>query len=1390
MTEATDPPVEDEPQAADKPRKKKRWPRRVAVALLLLLILAVGVLLGAPRLLSSAPGRRIVLGQANKRIAGSIKIGSLRLSWTGGQSIKDFELHDVEGRKALAFQEFSADATLLGLLRRRADVGTVLLAGLEADLKLDESGRMNLLQALAPAEPPSPASAPKRPGPGKSPDEPTEPARVPIDLAALFELQDASIRIDVPGRPPVQVSDLNATVGLKSIDQPIEMSLSAQTEQESLSGALTLEGAVSDLFDAVGRVQPDKARANLKASTSGLPVDGIDQFLGAAGLLRAALGPQLDLSLESAASPDKTQIVLKAQSQNLSSDLAVELQGKALSLSRRGRLSLALTPALLDALSPAAKEQYRLLRKATVEVTLDELSAPLGALDLDATAVRAAITLEDVELTGPPPLGPLALRGFQATFNSPSLSRGARFDLSGAVERDGQANQVNLQGAVQDWLDKSGQPRLDAMQADLEASVADFPLGLIDQIARLDGLLVEALGPKLNAKAVAAGSAAGQTVSLTAQSERLTLELPMTIGETLALSAPGQVNFTLTPSLLERVSPPGSAIRLTEPTAVELSLNRLSAPRPKDGASASEIRPESIELDASLFVDPLKLTGLPEIGAATISDLVARIGGPSLAAVEIVGSALIVPSNDSALAAAALGPQTKVALYAKGSAAGPSGLELPTIQLQVAGENLAVALQGRFSERGDRVALIQPATAQFTLTPALLSHFLPQDGQQATLAAPASIQLTVQPFESPVAAFSLGQLHLKATLAAPELALAGDPKLQGIIVRNLAANLDFNGQANSASVLVKGRIKSPDRPNPALLNAEIKAAGLLKDGLLNPALGPVRVSADLEKFPLALAEAFTAGETSLVALLGPALTANIKAEIADVSKPSKSLDLKAENGRLALDAGLALGEQLELSRPATLNYTMTPEAFAVLVPPPPPIEGQGPPARLLNLASNATIKAQIDSLHLPMKTRAEEPGPAIDLANASFQANVSLPQLALTVPESNQTTRLERLQAAIGCAAPGEPITLKLTGEVAGDKDVKPGAIQVSCQVADLFNDDGTLNVATLSTQIQASLTSMPVAPLDGAAAARGALLALTGEALDLDLNASLQAMRGPLDLNLTSPGVWGRLESSFSPGAMSLRNPLRAEMVLTPALSQIMLRRINPLLVTAAGAANPLRLTVSRDGFLLPTAPPILPRLAISHAEIDLGTVFLNNGGVLKGLLQVLGVEAGAQVNAKFTPIKARLQDGVAVYERVEILIADQVKISTKGVIDLVHDQVDMQIEVPAETLQQTAGLKDLKSRDYLVIPMSGPTAKVTVDWTRAARELGLLAVRSQMSERIPGEAGQIMEGLMGGRLTRPGADPTPTPQTQQPGGQPPPAEQEKGETKEIEDLLRSLAR
>src|SRR5262245_22233588 len=109
------------PAAARYRTKKRRWPRRLFVAVVLLLILVWF----APAIVAKTGLRNQILAAAAAELNGTLTADDASFGWFSDVEIHGVVLKDEDGHEVAKAERIVVDSTLVGLLQNTKSVGPV-----------------------------------------------------------------------------------------------------------------------------------------------------------------------------------------------------------------------------------------------------------------------------------------------------------------------------------------------------------------------------------------------------------------------------------------------------------------------------------------------------------------------------------------------------------------------------------------------------------------------------------------------------------------------------------------------------------------------------------------------------------------------------------------------------------------------------------------------------------------------------------------------------------------------------------------------------------------------------------------------------------------------------------------------------------------------------------------------------------------------------------------------------------------------------------------------------------------------------------------------------------------------------------------------------------------
>lgn len=273
---------------------------------------------------------------------------------------------------------------------------------------------------------------------------------------------------------------------------------------------------------------------------------------------------------------------------------------------------------------------------------------------------------------------------------------------------------------------------------------------------------------------------------------------------------------------------------------------------------------------------------------------------------------------------------------------------------------------------------------------------------------------------------------------------------------------------------------------------------------------------------------------------------------------------------------------------------------------------------------------------------------------------------------------------------------------------------------------------------------------------------ALLGDTVQLNAKTQTHQGKGLLQVRVDASHSQWDLDASIHKGLITLNKAFRGEITVNREVSRLVLKHINPLLITAIGAPEPIRLTVAPEGFHIPIDLKALTNAEMPLATIEFGRITVENGGPLEaimGLVQSSTVRHSDRMETWFTPQYLHLKDGILVLERMDTLIHQSFHLATWGTVDLLRDYVDITLGIPQDTLRERFGIKGLSEDYVLQTPLQGRSDRVDLDYASVLARIASMRARSS-SQEASQVLGLFLDAVTGQKQEEGQAAPKPTTQ------------------------------
>lgn len=660
---------------------------------------------------------------------------------------------------------------------------------------------------------------------------------------------------------------------------------------------------------------------------------------------------------------------------------------------------------------------------------------------------------------------------------------------------------------------------------------------------------------------------------------------------------------------------------------------------------------------------------------------------------------------------------------------------LNQMTLSVDSEVLQGVVVAGFNPNGQELTLLKPMSLQLKLDNPLWQWMLPQAPE---LKAPCIVKLTLEPSTFPLK--DMTKVNMAGQLASAQMVLGAQN--QSITLQNLLLPFKWNAKTQNASLQLSAQIQGLSQ-KAGLVQGQGELSNFAKG--LNFATW--KGSFDVQNLSSSILE--LVGQPILAALSGSTFSSQMKIESTpstqNVAVKWTSPTLNAEGAFLVSSSGVQLQ-----GPPSQVTWTLTPENY-------PLIDRMliGPTKTLppFEIKESSTFNFSLTKLFLPVQPL--NTGSLMDriphvvwdfqkLQLSGAGRNASLKFFDQASKESIQLSSM-----TWGLNKNEGPLSVNMDTNVATQNEgmpVKNGLVSLK----GTWDPKSTWDWSQLRSSLQMKVQQFPSRALDLIARAKGRkdfpFTTLFGEMINASLMWDVKDFNGPISLNVNTPRLRTELNGQLVAGALMLHDALNTQIKITPEMSRLVLKEINPLNLSYLYSQAPVTIDIPANGFYFPIYPFNLGKIAIPKATIELGKIACRNEGnvnITLGLLKTKQFDQSNELLLWFAPIVLKVQKGIADIERTEILLADTFDICTWGNVDLIQDYVDMTLGLTAQTLAKAFGIKGLPENYVLLIPMKGPSDNVQINTGKATAKVALLL--AWQNKNVAGPAGAIVGDLLG---------------------------------------------
>ncbi|HEX7009609.1 MAG TPA: hypothetical protein VF184_06480 [Phycisphaeraceae bacterium] len=647
--------------------------------------------------------------------------------------------------------------------------------------------------------------------------------------------------------------------------------------------------------------------------------------------------------------------------------------------------------------------------------------------------------------------------------------------------------------------------------------------------------------------------------------------------------------------------------------------------------------------------------------------------------------------------------------------------------------NIDAALTGT----PDQLQVRPGSTLRMEVTPQAVAAFTapstpdqPPSTQPATqLAQPFTLELRVASLTIPRQQdqLILADATIDATATASDIILnVPDRGPMALRSTRLAINSADLSQQVQAQLDAQAQVENVTEP--------VQMRALVRNALGQE--GPLAATLNLVKLPMPLADALAGGGDRLTQLLGRTLDATVSLTRDPEQAYAFEGQVRAPNLSAPFQGSYAADGLARLRTPSPAELTLTPAAFTQWVATAQP--------RRLELVQPMSIQANIADLQLAMRPadpdQPDQPLLArLDPQRTHLLADAAIPLAVFRDPATQRIARVEegrfRVEGQDLSQLLNVLANLKLEA-VTPQGQTQPGTVQSQTQIRGLITAAGQFQPRQAHISSQSSLESVPSILLDTLLGQDGQLEAVLGPQTSAQLAVDYRPDQGgQATFELDSTNASGHLPLLFTPdGVAQLRENAELSLQVTPALSQVVLSRINPFLAGAIAAQAPLKLTILKEGFALPIRG-FDWRQVSGQARLDVGQINLLPQGFTGTLLQVISPLIRAPNLSSYLgqmqPVDLKMQQGRLSYDRMRIALQEiGIDLNFSGTVDLDTRNLDLQLLLGGPRLP-------IRELEQVAIPIQGTITQPRLNeqaLAQAALEAGL---RSGLQDLLRGQDG-----------------------------------------------------
>ena len=620
---------------------------------------------------------------------------------------------------------------------------------------------------------------------------------------------------------------------------------------------------------------------------------------------------------------------------------------------------------------------------------------------------------------------------------------------------------------------------------------------------------------------------------------------------------------------------------------------------------------------------------------------------------------------------------------------------------------------------------------KYLVTQDLFHSLFPSPNLEPLLERPSLSDITIEPFLLPLQHLAKKHLLLKGKGAIDALIFESPHHTSTSSLEDITFKFSIDTKADKLTFDLDEKAKI-DGQNSGTINLSLQ----LRDLFTSHTPPILEGKGQIKHLKTQVIDSMFGLKSPLLPILGPTLDLSF-----ETVEKDKSVHFQIDAHSQYLKGSTAFKYQddgtVSSNKPSTLQYTLTPEGLS-LIKEMSPFETKP----TLVLTKPTTINITLSHFSWPQN---------FDLSG--IQGGFHLNSLSIQESEKKELLTLNQLEGSLEKTA-GNPLQFSIKG-----KSTPTGELNITGTLHNLVNSSGNMTLNAITTDLDGEVRQFPSPFIDlffqTLVQKNLHLTTLLGPTINATLKAQIEACCGDVHLNFYSDLAKASLDGTLKNGLLTLTAPLHAQFQVTQEMSELLLKKANPLGISSFTSNDPITLEISEKGFSLPIFPFQTQDVNIDNARLELGKITCENRGNLKSILKLL--KSGEPTQDKtlelwFTPVDIRIHQGIADIERTEIFVGNLLELALWGTINFPKDHVNMILGLTAHTLQTAFHVKHLPSDYVLRIPLSGPTNSVSYDKVKATTKIASLLAWQHTSKEKSNDS--FWDGLLQAVGTLPDKD------------------------------------